>query len=315
MKTESGHPPKVQQVNPPEPASPTGTAPRGLRLWWQAIRPRTLFLAVAPVVAGSGLAYADSQRLEPLVLAAALLGALCIQAGTNLLNDVADYLKGADQPLRQGPARVTAKGWAAPSEVKLAAAVSFAAAAICGIYLVVVGGWPILALGVASLLSGWAYSFGPRPIAYTPLGEAFVVAFFGLGATCGSFFLQTGRVSPPVLAAGAALGLIAAGVLMANNYRDLEPDRLAGRCTLAILAGAEVSKVLYGLFVVLPFVLCLPPLGPEGGWLTLPLLPVAFTLVRDFCILPRGPVFNRILSATARFQLAFALLLTLGACL
>lgn len=312
MKTETGlhaaAPPLAERL----PASPAAQPPKGARLWWLAIRPRTLTIAVAPVLAGSVLAYAELGTLNLAIVAAALLGALAIQAGTNLYNDVADYLKGGDQPLRQGPPRVTAMGWAAPGQVKRAAFIAFAVAAGCGSYLALSGGWPILLLGLASLLAGYAYSLGPKPIAYTPFGEAFVTVFFGLGAVGGCYFLQTHRITQPVLAAGLALGLIASAVLMANNYRDMEADRLAGRRTLAIQSGPEISKILYALFLVLPFALVFPPLGPAGGWMTLLLLPVAFGLVRRFSILPRGPDFNVILAATARFELFFALLLALG---
>jgi 1,4-dihydroxy-2-naphthoate octaprenyltransferase len=312
MKTESGHGPVSPAPMAPPPSSPVVTVPRGWGLWWLAIRPRTLTIAVSPVLAGSGLAYADLGRIDPVVVVLALLGALAIQAGTNLYNDVADYLKGGDLPLRQGPARATAMGWATPGQMKRAAQVSFAVAALCGLYLVAVGGWPILALGMLSLLAGWAYSFGPKPIAYTPLGEVCVVAFFGLGAVGGVYYLHGFTLTGPVMAAGLAIGFIAAGVLMANNYRDMEPDRLAGRRTLAILVGPELSKVLYGLFLVLPFALAFPPLGPKGGWLTLALLPFSFKLVRRFATEARGPGFNQILAATARHQLAFAALLSLG---
>ncbi|CAA6605646.1 1,4-dihydroxy-2-naphthoate octaprenyltransferase [Rhodospirillaceae bacterium LM-1] len=294
------------------PVSPFGVQPRGLRLWWQAIRPRTLTIAVAPVLAGAALAYADRGAIDPLIALAVLLGALSIQAGTNLYNDAGDYLKGGDQPLRQGPARVTAMGWASPSQVKRAAFLCFLLAALTGMFLIFAGGWPILALGFASLLAGWAYSSGPRPIAYTPLGELFVIGFFGLGAVGGSYYLLAQSLTRPVLMAGLALGFIAAGVLMANNYRDLEPDRLAGRRTLAILAGPELSKILYALFIVLPFVLVIPPMGPPGGWLVLLLSPMAYKLLRDFLMLARGPAFNRILAATAAYQMGFACLLALG---
>lgn len=315
MKTESGHPPASPEPAGLLPVSPVLKPPSGLALWWLAIRPRTLTIAIAPVLAGSVLAYADRGEVSLVVVMVALLGALAIQAGTNLYNDVADYLRGGDQPLRQGPPRVTAMGWALPGQVKRAAFIAFAAAALCGIYLALVGGWAILLLGLASMLAGYAYSLGPRPIADTPLGEVFVTSFFGLGAVGGCYYLQTQTIVQPVLAVGLALGLIASGVLMANNYRDMEPDRLAGRRTLAIVGGPEVSKILYALFLVLPFALVFPPLGPAGGWMTLPLLPVAFGLVRRFSILPRGPAFNVILVATARFELYFVLLLALGALL
>lgn len=313
MKTESG----ACQVRPPPqnlpPASSSVATPIGLALWWQAMRPRTLTIAISPVLAGSGLALADAGHIDPVVALAALVGAVAIQAGTNLYNDVADFLKGGDQPLRQGPARITAQGWATPDQVKLAATICFVLAALSGLLLVHKVGWPILVLGLTSLLAGWSYSFGPRPIAYTPLGEIFVVAFFGLGAVGGSYYLQTQALTGPVASVSLALGLIGAGVLMANNYRDLEPDRLAGRRTLAILVGPKRSKILYGLFLFAPLAIAVPPLGPSGGALALILLPLAVRLAKQFASSARGPAFNGLLAATAKYQFVFAILIVLAA--
>ncbi|MBI5121832.1 MAG: 1,4-dihydroxy-2-naphthoate octaprenyltransferase [Rhodospirillales bacterium] len=277
------------------------------------MRPRTLTIAVSPVLTGSGLALADIGHVDPVVALAALIGAVAIQAGTNLYNDVADFLKGGDQPMRQGPARVTAQGWASPGQVKLAASVCFVLAVLSGMLLVHAGGWPILALGLTSLLTGWSYSFGPRPIAYTPLGEIFVVAFFGLGAVGGSYYLQTQTLTGPVVSVSLALGLIGAGVLMANNYRDLEPDRLVGRRTLAIMIGPKRSKILYGLFLFVPIALAVPPLGPNGGALAFVLLPFAILLSMQFASSARGPAFNALLAATAKYQFAYAALIVLAA--
>ena len=263
-------------------------------------------------MAGSALAWSDLGHLDPRPAVAALVGALAIQAGTNLYNDVGDALRGGDQPLRQGPPRVTALGWATPERVRRAALVCFGLAALVGLYLVWLGGWPILALGLASLAAGWAYSGGPRPIAYTPLGEVFVIAFFGLGAVGGSYDLQTGSVSAGALVVGLALGSVASAVLLANNYRDMEPDRLAGRRTLAIRVGVHASRLCYAGFILMPLGLLASPLGPKGGWLTLAALPVAIRLIRRFVTEIRGPAFNAILAATARFQLLLALLLAVG---
>lgn len=293
-------------------ASRADRPPEGWRLWWLAIRPRTLTISLAPVVAGTALAFRDAASLDPRPVAAALAGALAIQAGTNLYNDVADALRGGDQPLRQGPPRVTALGWASPERVRRAALVCFGLAALVGLYLAWLGGWPILALGAASLVAGWAYSGGPRPIAYTPLGELFVVAFFGLGAVGGTYYLQTQTVTPVVAVAGLAIGLLAAAVLMANNYRDMEADRLAGRRTLAIVAGAETSTLIYGSLVLLPMGLLASPLGPSGGILTLGAVPLALFLFRRFVGTPRGPAFNAILASTARLQLIVAALMAIG---
>ncbi len=301
---------------------PPGTLPRhdvsradqpdGWRLWWLAVRPKTLTISLAPVIAGSALAWSDAGRLDPRPCLAALVGALAIQAGTNLYNDVADALRGGDQPIRQGPPRVTALGWASPDRVRRAALICFALAVCVGLYLGWLGGWPIVALGLASLAAGWAYSGGPHPIAATPLGEGFVIAFFGIGAVCGSYYLQTHAVSPPSLVIGLAVGALAAAVLMANNYRDMEPDRLAGRRTLAIRIGAGASRTVFAGLVLAPFVLVLLPAGPHGGWVSLMALPLALTLIRRFVSEARGAAFNAILAATARLQLVVAALLALG---
>ena len=302
-------------ATPPGMMSGPGHAeppPRGWRLWWLAIRPRTLTISVAPVVAGAALAWQDTGELDCRPLLAALLGALAIQAGTNLFNDVGDALRGGDQPMRQGPPRVTALGWASPQRVRHAALVCFAAAAVLGLYLAWLGGLPILALGIASLVAGWAYSGGRHPIAYSPLGEVFVIAFFGIGAVGGTYYLQTNTLTIAVVVSGVALGLVAAAVLLANNYRDMEPDRLAGRRTLAILAGVGTSKLIYAALLATPMALLASPWGPEGGILTLVAAPPALFLARRFAGEARGPAFNGILAATARFQLLLAGVLAVG---
>ncbi|CAA7626849.1 1,4-dihydroxy-2-naphthoate octaprenyltransferase [Candidatus Terasakiella magnetica] len=312
MKLQTG------QTEPPPTDIPDPTAsradqpPDGWRLWWLAIRPRTLTISVAPVVAGTALAWRDMGHVDPRPFAASLLGALLIQAGTNLYNDVADALRGGDQPMRQGPPRVTALGWASPDRVRHAALVCFALAALVGLYLAALGGWPIIALGAVSLLAGWGYSGGPRPIAYTPWGEVAVIAFFGIGAVGGTAYLQTHTLTSSSLLVGAAIGSVAAAVLLANNYRDMEPDRLAGRRTLAITVGIDASKVFYALFVLAPLVLLASPLGPPGGWICLGAAPLALGLIRRFATETRGPAFNLILASTARLQLLIAALLALG---
>lgn len=313
MKAESG--PAKGTLPHPEPAQPASRAdqpPTGWRLWLVAMRPRTLTIAVAPVLAGAGWAWAEFHALRPLPLLLALLAALLIQAGTNLWNDLGDYLRGGDQPMRQGPPRVTALGWASPERVRWAARACFALAALAGLYLGWLGGWPIIALGAASLLAGWAYSGGPRPIAYTALGEIFVIGFFGLGAVAGTVWLMADVLSMRTLLVGTAIGLPAAGVLMANNYRDMEHDRLVGRRTLAIRLGLDGSKLAYAGFVLLPFPLLLAPIMPVGAWLTLLAAPWAVRLLLAFAATPRGPAFNALLAGTARYQLVLAALLAAG---
>ncbi len=159
--------------------------------WFLACRPKTLSVSLSPVLVGTAVAWHDSGTLLWLPLLAAAFGAAFIQIGTNLFNDVGDFLRGTDTPDRLGPKRATAEGWLTPDKVKAGAWLSFALAFLCGIYLVAHGGWPIVAIGLASLAAGWAYTGGPKPIAYGPLGEVFVFIFFGLVAVGGSYYLQT----------------------------------------------------------------------------------------------------------------------------
>jgi 1,4-dihydroxy-2-naphthoate octaprenyltransferase len=204
-----------------------------------------------------------------------------IQLGTNMHNDAVDSERGGDGPDRVGPPRVTAMGLLSASNVKRGAAACFTMAATMGLYLVLVGGWPILLLGVLSIVAGWAYNGGPLPIAYTPLGEIFVIAFFGVGAVGGTYWLCTDYLGPAAVAAGLALGLLAAAVLL----------------------------------MLLPFTL-LPMIGDtlKHGhvWPTLLIFPMALVLVYRFMHEPRGRGFNRILIRTVQMQFLFGLMLCVG---
>lgn len=286
-----------------------------LSSWIMAVRPRTLSLSMTPVAVGAALAWAAEGEIHWPAVLAALVGSMFIQLGTNLHNDAVDFERGGDGPDRVGPPRVTASGLLDATMVKRGAAACFAMAALMGFYLVFVGGWPILLLGVLSILSGWAYTGGPLPIAYTPLGELFVVAFFGEGAVCGTYWLCTASLGPAAIAAGLALGLLAGAVLLVNNYRDTEEDARMGRRTLAIAAGPSLTIRIYAGLMLLPFAL-LPLIGralPRGHvWPALVTLPLALALIRRFVHEPRGQGFNRILAQTAQIQFLFGLLLCLG---
>jgi len=281
--------------------------------WFLAIRPKTLGISVAPVVVGSSLAQAEFESIRWLPALAALIAAILIQIGTNLHNDAADFDRGTDAPDRVGPARATAQGWFTSNEVKRAAYICFGLAFTIGFYLVSVGGIPIMVIGLLSLAAGYAYTGGPRPIAYTASGELFVFLFFGLIAVMGSYYLQTAQISLNALYCSLALGLLAAAVLLVNNYRDLETDQRADKLTLAHYLGANNSRITYGLLMLTPFLLplILHNFG-AGVWLILLLLPAALLLLRNFSQEPSGAIFNRYLAQTARLQLLFSLLLSIG---
>jgi 1,4-dihydroxy-2-naphthoate polyprenyltransferase len=283
--------------------------------WIIAARPRTLSLSMTPVAVGTALAWATERQVHWLAVLAALVCSIFIQLGTNLHNDAADSERGGDGPDRIGPPRATASGLLSATIVKRGAAACFGAATLMGFYLVFVGGWPILLLGVLSILSGWAYTGGPLPIAYTPLGELFVVAFFGVGAVCGTYWLCTALLRPAAVETGLAVGSLVGAVLLVNNHRDFEADARVGRRTLAIVAGPRVTDWIYAGLMLLPFAL-VPLIGhdlPRGHvWPTLFALPLALALIYRFAHEPPGRGFNRILVQTVQTQLVFSLLLCLG---
>ncbi len=283
--------------------------------WLIAARPRTLTLSITPVAVGTALAWAVNGKIHWPAVLAALLGSMCIQLGTNLHNDAVDSERGGDGPDRVGPPRVTALGLLDAANVKRGAAACFALAALMGLYLVAVGGWPILLLGVLSIVAGWAYTGGPLPIAYTPLGELFVIAFFGVGAVGGTFWLCTAEFGAPALDAGLTLGLLTGAVLLVNNFRDVDADARVGRRTLAIVAGPRGTAFIFAGLMLLPYALLLL-IGralPHGHvWPALIALPPTLVLIYRFMREPSGRGFNRILVWTVQIQLAFSLLLSLG---
>ena len=298
---------------PPE-RTLSGAPASSLLIWWTAIRPRTLSMAATPVVLGSALAWADhAAPLWPVFLAT-LLCALLIQIGTNLHNDVADFERGADRPDRIGPLRVTAAGWAAPQSVRRAAALSFGLAFVLGVYLVQQGGWPILAIGITSLIAGWAYSGGAHPISHGALGEAFVLVFFGLLAVAGSHWLQSGSTALAAWLGGAVVGLPAAAVLLVNNFRDRDADLRHGRQTLAARLGDAASKRAYASMLLLPFALVLSVawMAQPGALLALLVLPYALTLIPRLHRQASGAQLNGLLGATAKLGLLLGLLLAIG---
>lgn len=283
--------------------------------WIMAARPRTLTLSITPVMVGTALAWAAEKKTHWLAIFAALIGSAFIQLGTNIHNDAADFERGGDGPDRIGPPRVTASGLISAANVNRGAFVCFAIAALMGVYLGFVGGWPILILGVLSIVAGLGYSGGPLPIAYTPLGELFVVAFFGVGAVGGTYFLCTGGLSYPALLTGLAIGSLTGAVMLVNNYRDVVSDACAGRRTLPIVAGPALTIAVFAGLMLLPFVL-LPLIVralPHGRvWPVLIVLPFALLLIYRFAREPRSPVFNQILVQTVQVQLAFSILLAIG---
>jgi 1,4-dihydroxy-2-naphthoate octaprenyltransferase len=257
---------------PPDPRPPAG------RTWLAAARPRTLPAAVAPVLVGSALAAHDHRFAAPaagLCLAFALL----VQVGTNFANDYYDFLKGADTPARVGPRRAVASGLVAPAVMRRAMTGVFALAFVTGLGLIPWGGPWMLAVGVASILCGLAYTGGPYPLGYHGLGDLFVFVFFGLVAVATTYFVQAGRLSHHALLAGVPIGLLAANILVVNNYRDFETDTAARKRTLVVRFGRRYARIQFGLSLVGAF--AVPVVFLASGypaWCLLPLLAVPLAL-------------------------------------
>jgi 1,4-dihydroxy-2-naphthoate polyprenyltransferase len=294
------------------PASPK---PSPVKIWIMASRPKTLPAGIAPVLVGTSLA-GYAHVFHPLRFVAALLGSIFIQVGANLSNDYSDARRGADTEDRLGPVRVTAGGLVPPRQVLIATYITFGLAVLCGVYLIAVAGWQLLLIGVASIAAGVLYTGGPKPYGYEGLGEVFVFLFFGIAAVVGSYFVQMQHVNWESFVLSVPVGLIAAGILVVNNTRDLETDRRANKRTLAVRLGRARSRVMYSVMIYISYPLALLcwAFGPLKPWLLLTWLslPLAASVVRLVHNHVDGPSLNRALAKTGQLQLIFCVLLSAG---
>lgn len=292
-----------------------GKAISPAQAWLMAIRPKTLPAAVAPVVVGTALAWADGVFvLLPAV--AALVAALLIQIGTNLANDYFDYVQGADVAGRKGPVRVAQSGLISLPHLRIGMAIIFSLAALVGVYLIAVGGWPILVVGVASLVSAVAYTGGPFPIGYHGLGDLFVFVFFGLAAVCGTYYVQALSLTPGALLAAVPIGALTTAILVVNNLRDIDTDRRTGKRTLAVMIGPRATRLEYLVLLVVAY--AVPVLLWVSDWATpwvlLPLLtiPLTVSLARTLYQTVDGAPLNQALAGTANLDLLFSILFSIG---
>ena len=281
--------------------------------WVAGARPRTLPAAVVPVVVGTACAQAELRgNVIAWRAAAALVVALAIQVGTNYANDYADGVRGTDDA-RVGPLRLVASGLALPVAVRRAAFVAFGVAAVAGLALAVAVGPQLLIVGAASIAAGWFYTGGPKPYGYAGLGEVFVFVFFGLVATAGSAYVQTGHLHRLDLVAAVPVGLLAVALLVVNNLRDIPGDTAAGKRTLAVRLGDARTRVLYAACVVGAFVGVLGvAFIRAGALLALLAVPLAVAPVRRVARGAAGRQLIPVLGETGRVQLALGALLAVG---
>ena len=289
-----------------------------IQSWWIAARPKTLIVSIAPVLLGLALSlnnnFFSSLRVGVLTLIAAML----IQLGTNFINDLYDFLNGADDENRLGPTRVVQAGLLSEKQIKLGAFFCFISALLIGVYLVIIGGIPILLIGSFALISGYCYTAGPYPLAYNGLGEIFVFIFFGLISVPGTYYLQSGILFDiDSIIIGSSIGFIAVAILCVNNIRDIDSDSNVGKKTLAVRFGSYPIIIMYDLMIILSYLSILVLLNrPDFYWdlnffLLFLSLPMSIKLIIDIHI-KHGKELNSVLIGTSNFMRVFFLLLILG---
>jgi 1,4-dihydroxy-2-naphthoate polyprenyltransferase len=283
-----------------------------MKVWLVAARPKTLAAAVVPVWIGSVLAWKLTGSWAPWLAGCALVGALGIQIATNLFNDVLDFRKGADTEERLGPIRVTASGMIEPRRVVLAGVVALFLACVAAVPLILVRGWPILAIGLPSLYFSWGYTGGPMPLAYRGLGELFVMLFFGFVAVAGTVFVNTGRwFWPESLMLGFQVGCLSTALIAINNLRDVDEDRRTGKRTLAVRFGAGWARVEIAALSSLPWITGLLSAWWKGDWaqgigMGLGAVCGALAIVRPVWLTPPSAAYNRVLALAGAQLVLFA---------
>ncbi len=283
--------------------------------WLMAARLRTLPVAVAPVALGTAIAYAAGTA-RPGPALAALAGALLLQVASNFANDLFDFEQGADTDARIGPPRASQLGLLDARQMRLGITAVLAAALGVGLYLFSVAGWPVVAIGLLSMLAAIAYTGGPWPFGYKGLGDPAVFLFFGVVAVVGTVYVQSLAFSIDALLASVPIGALATAILVVNNTRDIETDALAGKRTLAVRMGREGARMEYALLVCVAYAML--PLFvlvcDRSLFVLAPVLslPKALALVRVVRTETGGPPLNAALAGTAQLTLMYAVLLALG---
>ena len=296
-------------------AGPGSIRPGSLAAWAVALRPPSLLVAVSPVLVGAALAWQREGHVDAKLAILILVAAVLIQVITNLQNDVGYTVRRAERSNRTGMPRATANGWLGVTQVRVTIVAVIAATLLLGLPLVLLRGLPVLLMGVASIVAALAYMGGPRPIAYTPIGELTVFVFFGLVAVGGTEFALTGSATPATWLAAMAMGGLASAALALNNHRDIAHDAEVGRRTFGVRFGVPASQRLYGMALLAPFALTAAlglAVGSVAALLPLALLPGALRLRREMVACREGSAFTALLVRTFKLELMFSVLLSLG---
>lgn len=284
--------------------------------WVLAARPRTLWAAVAPVLVGGGLA-AGSDVFRIDAMAAALICGLSFQVAANFANDASDARRGADPETRIGPTRAVATGLLTSRKAWAAVWVTFATAAACGLYIASITSWAVVGIGAVAIVATLTYTGGPSPYGYRGLGEVSVFLFFGLFATVGTRYAHDGTAPLEAWLLAIPVGLTASAILVANNVRDIDTDRAAGKRTLAVTLGRERARTLYAMIVTGAFAVTagVAVVGAVPRWTALVLLvaPLALPLIRTIRATAEGPALITVLEGTARLHLLVGIGLGIGA--
>lgn len=282
--------------------------------WVLAARPHTLPAAIMPVFVGTSIAIYDGIFYTPTAIIT-LVCALLIQIGTNFINDLYDFLKGSDKKDRVGPTRVLASGLISVQEMKIGIALVFGSAFLLGLYLVYMSGWLIFIIGILSLIAGYAYTAGPYPLAYNGLGDIFVFIFFGFIGTIGSYYVQTQEITSLAFWSSIPVGALITNILVVNNYRDLEEDKIAGKKTLAVKFGGKFARLHYLVFMILSYAILLVVYFTfkQSLLVFLPMLtvPLSIKLVRMIYNL-KGKELNKTLELTGKLSAIYGVLFAAG---
>lgn len=288
---------------------------KNLSIWIEAARPKTLAAALVPVLVGASLAWND-QLLRWDTSLVALFCAFAIQIGTNFANDYFDFKKGADTESRIGFTRATSAGLIDPESMLRATVVTMLIAFFAGLYLVWVGGWAILLIGLMSLLFGILYTGGPFPLGYNGLGDIFVFVFFGFVAVMGTYYVNALEWSELSFWASIPVGALCVNILVVNNLRDIEQDRESGKRTLGVLFGEIFLKLEYLLMIILslPVLFYFYFSYDFTGWIFLPLfcLPFFLILLYDIYMHDDKSELNKTLEQTAQVMVLYGILFSAG---